>query len=278
VQHGHIPADARGSPRAGIARLRSVLLVRLPFVPGPSEVLAAVDGVREGVTDALDLVPRLGRVVGRVEELLDCVGGLVDRVEAVVDRAETALDGLDATQQRADAAVRRAAGTIDGAESAIAAVSHTQQRADAAIAAVASTQERADAAITAVGRTTGRADDVLGRAEGLVGRVEPMIGDYSESLALLAPAVRRLAETLDPDEVEAMVRLIDQLPSIATHLDEVVLPVLGSLDNVGDDVHDLLETMQDLRQLVKGLPGSRLFRRRGAEEIALDDAEEAAGS
>jgi hypothetical protein len=47
--------------------------------------------------------------------------------------------------------------------------------------------------------------------------------------------------------------------------------VLGSLGNVGEDVHDLLDTMQDLRQVVKGFPGSRLFRRRGAEEIAADD-------
>jgi ABC-type transporter Mla subunit MlaD len=247
-------------------------------VPGPSDVLAAVDGVREGVAEALALVPRLGRVVGRLEELLDRVSGLVDRVDAVVDRAEQAMDGLDTTQRRADAAVRRAENTVELAEDAIAAVGGTQRRADAAIEAVASTREKADAAITAVGRTTGHADDVLGRAEGLVGRVEPMVGDYSESLALLAPAVRRLAETLEPDEVEALVRMIDQLPSIATHLDEVVLPVLGSLDNVGDDVHDLLETMEDLRQLVKGLPGSRLFRRRGAEEIAQEDGEEAAGA
>jgi hypothetical protein len=73
--------------------------------------------------------------------------------------------------------------------------------------------------------------------------------------------------------------LIDQLPSLVTHLDEVVLPVLGSMGNVGEDVHDLVDTMQDLRQVVKGFPGSRLFRRRGAEEIAEEDEEEeAAGS
>jgi hypothetical protein len=78
--------------------------------------------------------------------------------------------------------------------------------------------------------------------------------------------------------------MIDQLPSLATHLDEVVLPVLGSMDNVGQDVHDLVDTMRDLRQVVKGFPGSRLFRRRGAEEIAQDeeddgeDGQAAAGS
>lgn len=240
-------------------------------MPGPSDVLAAVDGVREGVAEALELVPRLGRVVGRLEALLDRVGGLVDRVAAVVDRAE-------ATMERADAAVRRAEGTIGGANAAIAAVGGTQQRADAAIEAVAATREKADEAVTAVSRTTAHADGVVGRAEGLVDRVQPMVGDYAEPLALLAPVVRRLAETLEPDEVEALVRMIDQLPSLATHLDEVVLPVLGSMDTVGDDVHDLLETMQDLRQVVKGFPGSRLFRRRGAEEIAHDEDEEDAGS
>jgi hypothetical protein len=61
-----------------------------------------------------------------------------------------------------------------------------------------------------------------------------------------------------------------------THLDEDILPVLESLGNVGTDVHDLVDTVQDLRQVVKGFPGSRLFRRRGAEEIAQEDAREAA--
>ena len=39
--------------------------------------------------------------------------------------------------------------------------------------------------------------------------------------------------------------------------------MLESLGNVGTDVHDLVDTVQDLRQVVKGFPGSRLFRRRG---------------
>ena len=99
-----------------------------------------------------------------------------------------------------------------------------------------------------------------------------MISDYEPSLAALAPSVRRLAATLDPGEVEALVTLIDRLPQLVTHLDEDILPVLESLGNVGTDVHDLVDTVQDLRQLVKGFPGSRLFRRRGAEEIAEEEA------
>jgi hypothetical protein len=84
--------------------------------------------------------------------------------------------------------------------------------------------------------------------------------------------VRRLADTLDPREVEALVTLIDRLPRLVAHLDEDILPVLESLGSVGTDVHDLVDTVQDLRQVVKGFPGSRLFRRRGAEEIAEEEA------
>ena len=94
------------------------------------------------------------------------------------------------------------------------------------------------------------------------------------ALTALSPSVRRLAASLEPHEVEAMVTLIDRLPQLITHLDEDILPVLESLGDVGTDVHALVDTVQDLRQVVKGFPGSRLFRRRGAEEIAEEEARE----
>jgi len=214
--------------------MRSVGRVRLPSVPGPADVLSAMGGVRDGIADALALVPRVGEAVGRMEEMLSRVDGLLNRVDGLVDRA------------------------------------------DEAIAAVARTQVAADGAITAVGRTTASADQLLGRGDVLVGRIEPLVGDYVQPLADLAPSVRRLAETLEPHEVEALVRLIDHLPQLVRHLDEDIFPVLETLGSVGTDVHDLVDTVQDLRQVVKGFPGSRLFRRRGAEEIAEEEAKEAA--
>jgi hypothetical protein len=139
---------------------------------------------------------------------------------------------------------------------------------------VAAIQAAADAAVEAVGHTTTRADQALGRAGDLIERAEPLLGAYQQPLTELAPSIQRLASTLDPAEVEALVTLIDRLPRVVTHLDEDILPVLESLGDVGTDVHDLLDTVQDLRQIVKGFPGSRLFRRRGAEEIALEEARE----
>jgi ABC-type transporter Mla subunit MlaD len=206
--------------------------VRLPSVPGPSDVLAAVSGVREGIADALALVPRIGVLVGRLE-------ALVSRVEVAVDRAESVLE-----------------------------------RADAAIEQVARTNDKADAAIGAVELTSARAGETVTTATGLAGRMGALVEDYEPALLALGPSLRRLAATFDPTEVEALVTLIDRLPRLVTHLDEDVLPVLESMGNVGPDVRDLVDIVQDLRQIVKGFPGSRLFRRRGAEEIALEEAAE----
>jgi ABC-type transporter Mla subunit MlaD len=269
--------------------MRSVGPVRLPSVPGPSDVLAAMGDLRHGASEALALVPRVSAAVGRMEELLGQASGLLNRVEGVVDRADDAIAAVTQTRAKADDAIAAVTQTRAKADDAIAGVARTQAeadaaivgvtriqaKADAAIAAVAATQAKADEAIVAVGVTTSNADDLLRRTDGLVGRVEPLVGAYAEPLADLAPSVRRLAETLEPHEVEALVTLIDRLPRLVTHLDEDVLPVLESLGNVGTDVHDLVDTVQDLRQVVKGFPGSRLFRRRGAEEIAQQEAEEA---
>lgn len=249
--------------------MRSVARVKLPSVPGPGDLLNAVGGVREGFTDALALVPRVASAVGQMEGLLARVGTLLDRVEGVVGRVEGIVD-------RADAAVDSIGTTRAKADEAIEGVGRTQAKADEAIDGVRKTQAKADDAIERVGGTTTRADAVVVGAEGLVGRLEPLVGDFEPSLTAMAPAVRRLAATLDPSEVEALITLIDRLPRLVAHLDDDILPVLESLGTVGTDVHDLVDTVQDLRQVVKGFPGSRLFRRRGAEEIAQDDAREAA--
>jgi ABC-type transporter Mla subunit MlaD len=213
-------------------------------------VLAAVGGVRDGFAEAFDLVPRAGSLLGRVESIVDRISALLTRVEGIVDRADAEIAAVAATRQKAD--------------DAISAVGATQHKADDAISAVGATQQKADDAISAVGTTTSRADGVL--------------DGFEPALTALAPTVRHLAATLEPHEVEAMVTLVDRLPRLVAHLDEDILPVLGSLGDVGTDVHDLVDTVQDMRQIVKGFPGSRLFRRRGAEEIAQDEAEESARS
>ncbi len=262
--------------------LRSVRGVKLPFVPGPSDVIAAVEGLRDGVAEALALVPRVATAVGRMENLLDQASGILQRADGLVGRMDSTLEAADAavravdrTRSMADEAIAGVTATNAKADQAIEGVTATNAKADQAIEGVTATNAKADEAIAAVGLTLTRADDTLTATEGLFGRLSPLMDDYEQPLRDLAPSVRRLSETFDPGEVEALVTLIDRLPALVKHLDEDILPVLETLGNVGTDVHDLVDTVQDLRQIVKGFPGSRLFRRRGAEEIAQEEREEA---
>jgi ABC-type transporter Mla subunit MlaD len=195
--------------------------------------------------------------------MVDRLAVVLTRVEELVDRADTEIEAVGRTRQQAD--------------DAIAGVGATQRKADDAITAVGATQQKADDAITAVGATQQKADDLIAAAGRTSDRAAGLLDHFEPALVALSPAVRRLAATLEPHEVEAMVTLIDRLPTMVAHLDEDILPILESLGDVGTDVHDLLDTVHDMRQVVKGFPGSRLFRRRGAEEIAHDEAAEAAG-
>ena len=44
------------------------------------------------------------------------------------------------------------------------------------------------------------------------------------------------------------------------------MPVLAKLDQVGPDVHELLDVLKDVRLAIQGVPGFALFRRRGADK------------
>jgi ABC-type transporter Mla subunit MlaD len=220
-------------------------------------------GVRSGVADVLDLVPRIGSLLGRVEGMVDRLSTVLTRVEGIVDRVDVEIEAVSRTRKQAD--------------EAIAGVADTRQKADEAITAVGETQQKADHAITAVGDTRQKADDAITGVERTAARADRLLDHFEPALTALSPAVRRLAATLEPHEVEAVVTLIDRLPKMVAHLDEDILPILGSLGDVGTDIHDLVDTVQDMRQVVKGFPGSRLFRRRGAEEIAHAEAAEATG-
>ena len=99
-----------------------------------------------------------------------------------------------------------------------------------------------------------------------------MLHDYSGTLRKAAPLAARFVDELSPEEVTAAIRLVDQLPQLRAHLVDDVMPLLGKLDQVGPDLHKLLEVTEDLRLAIAGLPGLKMLRRRGEERVAEDDA------
>lgn len=78
--------------------------MRLP-IPGPGDLFHAATTVRDGMEDALALLPRLINVVGQVELLLGRVERVVDRIESTVERADESLRAVAAIDLAAHALV-----------------------------------------------------------------------------------------------------------------------------------------------------------------------------
>ncbi len=138
---------------------------------------------------------------------------------------------------------------------------------DSTEATVARTNRVLGGSEAAVARThviLGGADELTGDARGLLAQIEP-------GLQKVLPLLETFAERLSPAEVEAAIRLVDELPALTTSLREDVMPILGTLDRVGPDLNELLHVMDDVRQAILGVPGFAFFKRRGEERIEEDD-------
>ncbi len=121
-------------------------------------------------------------------------------------------------------------------------------------------------------RVVRRADSTRTRADKLLAALEPHIGP----LERLQPTIERLAETTDPDEVDALVALIDTLPVLAGQVEGDVIPVMRSLGSVAPDVHDLLDLTRELNAMLAKVPGMGRIKKRVDEQQSADaDADDA---
>lgn len=142
------------------------------------------------------------------------------------------------------------------------------------VSKIEATIDRADDLIVGVAATDRAAKQVVAGVESTAARGAALLDLYEEPVRKLAPALQTFADTLDPDEVSAMVGLVDRLPVLLKHLDEDVLPILTTLDRVAPDLHQLLEIAQDLQVALGGLPGMGWLRKRAEKEE--EEAEELA--
>ncbi len=145
-------------------------------------------------------------------------------------------------------------------------VSHLLVEVEGLVREVAALVRRIEDTRRSVDELVGRIDGTVGRATGLLERLEP-------PLTALQPTLERLAETTDPHEVDALVALIDHLPGLVEQLEKDVLPVLTTLGSVAPDLHDLLDTSQELNGMLAKMPGFGRVRRR-VEDRQSDELDE----
>ncbi|WP_312717595.1 hypothetical protein [Mobilicoccus sp.] len=232
-------------------------------IPGPSTILSAASTLREEVTDlvldipatvgdVLALISRAGDMLDRVERLLVRAEGLLDRGEALLDRGGDAIADAEGMLVASNTLLLRADVLVAGAE-------RTAAAAAATVVDVDRTNEAAVSTVGAAAATVVGVEDLLRRTDRLLAPWEPIAGK-------VAPLAADFAHRLDDHEVAALAGMVDKLPQLLRSLEEDVLPMLGKLDQVGPDVHEILETVHEMTLAISGFPGAGFLKRRGEKK------------
>lgn len=184
-----------------------------------------------GPADLLDVVRA---VTGWGAEATEVLAGLPARAEALLTDVEQLLRRINEVTARADRLVSR--------------IDEVTDRAAGMVVRATEIADDASALLTDAG--------VLSEGAGeLLTLYRPLATDA-------APLARRFVEELSEGEIIAAIRLVDQLPALAEHLETDIMPILATLDHVGPDINELLTVVKDMRKAVDAIPGLSMLRRR----------------
>ena len=172
---------------------------------------------------------------------------------SALEKGSEQVEALLGAVPRALALLDRAETLVDGASSAVARVRTISEDAAAVVE---------------------RARGVVDRAEVQVVRATELLDAMAPALITLQPTLDTLAETTHPEEVKALVGLVDQLPELTARMETDVLPILGTLGTVAPDIHDLLTVARELNDMLAKVPGMGRIKRRIDEEEGDDRTEE----
>ena len=223
-------------------------------IPTPG---ATINVARSAAGWAVGSVTAVITLPGRVLALVDGVEELLRRVRSVVDRADALIERTSGTVEDVRGVVEETRTVVDSATQIVNDTARVSTAAEALVSRVGTVSEDATRTVTEVQRTAATADELLRMFEPTARRAAPM-------------AERFVAELSD-DEVDAAIRMVDELPVLTQHLLSDVLPILRTLDRVGPEIHELLEVSHDVRRAVLGIPGFGFFRRRGDLRAAEKD-------
>ncbi|GHH53682.1 hypothetical protein [Lentzea cavernae] len=200
-------------------------------IPGMGLAKQALNTALDTTAAAAAVPSRVLSLIGEVEQLVRKVNGTIYAVDGIVARADVLVD--------------RTANVVADAEKAV-------DEVRAITASASDVAERAGLVVTKAGHTATTANELIDMYEPLAKQAQPL--------------AKRFVEELSPHEVEAAIKLVDELPVLTEHLISDILPILATLDKVGPEVHQLLEVTSDMRQAILGIPGFAFMRRRGEKK------------
>lgn len=154
----------------------------------------------------------------------------------------------------ATSALPRALALLDAAEDLV-------RRAHRLVDDIDATRAAADAVVVRTAGTVASVQPTLDRAQAMVDTFGPVLDDLAPIAKNLMPTLQRISETTSPEEIEALVGLIDHLPMLVGKLEDDIVPILEDMKNVGPDIHALLDTATDLAAMLEKVPGLNRRRR-----------------
>ena len=206
-----------------------------------------------------DLATAARSVLGWTDEAVQLVADLPARVEKLVGEAERLVERVGATLDRVDSAVGRVEEVAERA-------GEVAEGADAVVGRVRQVADRADQVVERVIPVTGAAEGVLESVGATSAGAQALLEVFQPMTERGAPLLQHFIDEFSVQELHALIRLIDHVPQFTEHMETDIMPVLAKLDQVGPDVHELLDVLKDVRLAIQGVPGFALFRRRGAEK------------
>ena len=137
------------------------------------------------------------------------------------------------------------------------------------IAQVVTEQDRIEKVVERTDRTTHQAAGLVAKtgvvidaAAAMTDRVGPLLDRFQPALDKLEPILSRLVDSTSPDEVSAMIRLIDTTPDLADKMQADILPILDTLGTVAPDLRDLLDVSKELNEMLSAIPGLGKVKKR----------------
>jgi methyl-accepting chemotaxis protein len=125
--------------------------------------------------------------------------------------------------------------------------------------------DAAEQAVRRANELVERTGAVVTSAEAAARHAHQVTTAADEIVQATKPMLRFVAE-MSTHEIEAAIRLVDELPRLAEHMTEDIMPILATLDRAGPDIHELLDVAKDVRQAIQGIPGFAYLRKRGEEK------------
>ncbi|GAA2477734.1 hypothetical protein [Winogradskya humida] len=233
----------------------------MSLLPSPT---ALVELTRYAAGQVVETVASAATVPARVLGVLSQTELLVSRMSVLAERAESLIDRVERVTADAEE-------TVGGAKALVQRVDQVTTEAGQIVQSAAVITAGAGQIVQKANAITADAEEVVQEAASTSKTAKGMLEEYVPTLQRAAPLLARFVNDLTPEEVTAAIKMIDTLPELRRHLTEDVMPLLGKLDQVGPDLHSLLEVTNDLHLAIVGMPGLKLLRRRGAERVAEEN-------